>query len=48
MDKYDILVNILDSIRREAPTEFKSYDPEPSDLDGLIKARSKAFIHLYL
>lgn len=48
MSRYNILLNILDSIRSEAPEEFKSYYPDPSDKNGLISARSKAFIHLYL
>ncbi|NFF65904.1 AIPR protein [Clostridium sporogenes] len=46
--KYKLLENILDRICKEAPKEMKSYKIDDNDHDKLIKARSKAFIHLYL
>lgn len=48
MTKYEILLNILDHIRNEAPPENKRYHPATGDVDGLNQARSRAFIHLYL
>lgn len=48
MVKYDTLLSILDHLRREAPAGYKSYYPLDNDIDGLNKARSKAFIHLFL
>src|ERR1035437_10095605 len=48
MTKYEILVQVLDRLRSEAPTTFKSYHPESEDIDGVNAARSKAFIHLFL
>ncbi|MCP4370552.1 MAG: AIPR family protein [Deltaproteobacteria bacterium] len=46
--QYDTLVKILDGLRHEAPDSYKSYKPEEGDEDGLVKARSLAFIHLLL
>lgn len=46
MSRYDTLVKILDELRKEAPTEYKTY--YPINTEGLNKARSKAFIHLFL
>lgn len=48
MNRYDTLVKILDELRKEAPTEYKTYYPEDTNTEGLNKARSKAFIHLFL
>ena len=48
MNKYEILVNIVDQIRNEAPRAYKSYYPLETDLDNLNQARAKAFIHLFL
>jgi hypothetical protein len=48
MNKYDTLINILDQLRLEAPTEFKSYRPSEDDLEKLNHARSKSLIHLFL
>jgi len=48
MSKYQTLVTILDQIRKEAPSQYKSYYPLESDIEKLNQARSKAFIHLYL
>jgi len=46
--KYETLVNILDSIRNEAPAEYAIYHPDSSDIEKMNSARSKAFIHLFL
>ena len=46
--KFEMLVRILDRIRLEAPTSYKSYHPDPSNAEGVIKARSLSFIHLLL
>ena len=48
MTKYETLVQILDELRKEAPKEYRSYYPEDIDIEGLNKARSKSFIHLFL
>ena len=48
MSKYNDLVNIIDSLRNEAPAEYKRYRPETGDTDALMQARSRAFIHLFL
>lgn len=48
MNRYDTLVKILDELRKEAPIEYKTYYPEDTNIEGLNKARSKAFIHLFL
>jgi hypothetical protein len=46
--QYETLVRILDRLRNEAPDSYKSYKPNKGDEEGLIKARSLAFIHLLL
>jgi len=48
MNKYEILVNTLDQIRKEAPSEYKSYYPLEGNSHGIDAARSKALIHLFL
>lgn len=48
MDKYILLLNVLDNLCKEAPTGNKSYHPNKDDHDKLNKARSKAFINLFL
>ena len=48
MGKYDDLVNIIDSMCKEAPVQNKRYHPAKNDNDALMKARSRAFIHLFL
>jgi hypothetical protein len=48
MSKYNDLVNILDKLRKEAPTSFKRYHPDANQPEQLIEARSRAFIHLFL
>src|SRR5690606_32141676 len=47
-NKYDCLVRILDTLRKEAPESHKSYHPLDSDIPALNAARSKALLHLYL
>lgn len=46
--KYNILVNILDKVREEAPSENKSYYPAEDDIEKLNNARSRSLIHLFL
>lgn len=46
--KYETLVNILYQIRRDAPSEYKRYHVLENETDKLNKARSRAFIHLFL
>lgn len=48
MSKYDDLVNILDTLRYEAPKENKRYYPDQNDLEKVNQARSRAYIHLFL
>jgi len=47
-NKYDILVNVLDTIRKKAPEEYKKYHPLDSEFEKLNQARSRAYIHLFL
>lgn len=46
--KYKTLLNILDKICEEAPTDFTSYKVNEKNKESLNHARSKAFIHLFL
>jgi hypothetical protein len=48
MKKYDTLLEVLDQIRKEAPSQYASYHPLATNIQGLDQARAKAFIHLYL
>lgn len=48
MLKYQVLLNILDELCDEAPKEYKSYHPKKRAVQKVLKARAKAFIHLYL
>lgn len=48
MKKYEILVNTLNALRKEAPKSFKSYYPDEDDVDKVNAANSKAYIHLLL
>jgi len=48
LSKYEMLINVLDAIRNEAPEEYKSYLPVEESVELLQKARSLAFIHLLL
>ena len=48
MTKYRTLVNVLDSLRIEAPEGYKTYHPLPSETEKMNAARSKALLHLFL
>lgn len=49
MTKFETLLNILDTIVKEAPSSMsKKYPQNPKDTEELNQARSRAFIHLYL
>lgn len=48
MEKYNILVNILDQLMAEAPSRYKRYYPDPNNREKLDQARARTFIHLYL
>ena len=50
MDRYTILLNILDKIRHEAAnTKFvQKYLPPDAEPEAVNQARARAFIHLYL
>lgn len=45
---YGYLVNVLDRISSEAPSEYKTYHPVSDDIEALNKSRSRSFIHLFL
>ncbi len=46
--KYRMLVKVLDQLRSESPDTYKRYLPDVDNNEGLVKARSLAFIHLIL
>ena len=48
MSKYEDLINILDRIRYEAPSENHRYYPSETDIEKLNQARSRAYVHLFL
>lgn len=48
MTKYSDLIKIVDSLRHEAPANYKRYHPEVDEIEKIENARSRAFIHLYL
>lgn len=48
MNKFETLLNILDSICNSAPEDFKSYFISEKSEEEINQIRSKAFIHLYL
>lgn len=48
MTPYEILVDVLDCLRGEAPETYKSYHPDESEVEKINSARSKAFLHLFL
>lgn len=48
MDKYDILINIVDQLMGEAPSGYKRYYPDPNNIENLNQARARVFIHLFL
>ena len=45
---YLALIRTLDSLRNEAPKNFKSYYPKVEEVEKLNQARAAAFIHLFL
>ena len=47
-NKYNILLTVLDTLRREAPEGYKRYHPLDTEIDKLNQARSRAYIHLFL
>lgn len=48
MSKYNDLVKIIESLRKEAPLDHKRYHPKESDVDGYRKALSRTYLHLFL
>lgn len=48
MSKYNDLVNVIDKICIEAPSENRRYYPASDNTEGILQARSRGFIHLYL
>lgn len=46
--KYNLLVNILDQICKEAPKEMGRYYYNGDDVSKITNRRSRAYIHLYL
>ena len=48
MTKYDVLLQVLDRLRAEAPSTYRSYHPAEPNVEGINAARSKAFVHLFL
>jgi hypothetical protein len=48
MGKYDVLVQVIDRLRAEAPAAYASYHPDASDTEAVNSARAKGFIHLFL
>ena len=44
---YGHLLNVLDRMSNEAPSEYKTYHPVSDDIEALNKARSRSFIHLF-
>jgi hypothetical protein len=45
---YETLCKVLDALRNEAPASDTNYRPAPGDAQGLIHARSRALLHLFL
>lgn len=48
MTKYQTLINILDTIIKEAPASMNKKYPTTSDIEKQNQSRARAFIHLYL
>ncbi|MCF8029884.1 MAG: AIPR family protein [Desulfohalobiaceae bacterium] len=46
--QYNMLITVIDRLRKEAPSEYKKYYPQEEDYENLNKARSLTFIHLLL
>ncbi|MDD2896403.1 MAG: AIPR family protein [Aliarcobacter sp.] len=47
-NKYNILVNVLDTLRNEAPEGHKRYHPLEIETEKINQARSRSYIHLFL
>ena len=45
---YSTLCKVLDSLRAEAPPSDSTYNPDSSNHNAIINARSKALLHLFL
>ena len=45
---YQTLCKVLDSLRAEAPVTNSIYHPAAGNYDGLVQARSRALLHLFL
>ena len=48
MEKFSVLLRILDTLRAEAPESYKTYHPSQDEKEKLQQARSLAYIHLLL
>lgn len=46
--RYKTLCNVLDTICAEAATSLRVYHPTATNREGIIQARSRALLHLYL
>jgi len=45
---YDTLCRVLDSLRAEAPSSDARYNPPLGNPEGIVQARSRALLHLFL
>ncbi len=48
MNRYAVLLQVIDQLRNEAPPEYRTYYPNKEEVEKLTAARAKAFIHLIL
>jgi len=48
MTPYEVLIQVLDQLRSEAPANYTSYHPASNNVEKLNAARAKAFLHLFL
>jgi len=48
MTRYELLINVLDRLRAEAPATFKTFHPDPKNIEAIGHARSLAYVHLLL
>lgn len=48
MTPYENLLGVLDNLRFEAPSSYRSYHPTAEEPERLNAARSKALLHLFL
>jgi hypothetical protein len=44
MNRYQVLLKVLDQLRAKAPAEFKNYHAAANDVELVMAARSRAFI----